>query len=113
MRLYQFLFLNIIALVGYIDIFVILNILLDDFLYKTFKFYISFDIKCDMFTHNNIIIPVYLCLFVIEYLLVKAKKIQPLIKWKNKAYIIQFNITFAISLLSAFIYFYAVYQLNR
>ena len=113
MKLHQFLFLNIIALVGYIDIFIILNCFLDDFLYKTFKFYISFSFKCDIFTYNNIIIPVYICLFFIEYLLVKSKKIQPIIKSDKKVFIIQFYITFTISLLSAFIYFFAVYQINR
>ena len=113
MRLYQFLFLNIIALVGYIDIFVILNFFFDEFIDKTFNFYLPLSLECDIFTYNNIIIPVYICLFFIEYLLVKSKKIRPIIKIDKKAFIIQFYITFTISLLSAFIYFYAIYQINR
>ena len=113
MKLHQFLFLNIISFIGYIDLFTYINILFCDKIYNLSHIFISSHIIFNLFAYNNIIVPIYIFLFVLEYSLIKLKKIQPLIKIENKIYITQFYINFVISILSAIFYFYAVYQLNR
>ena len=105
MKLHQSLFLNIISLVGYIDLFAYINVLFYKQIYNLFKIAISSHIVFDSFAYNNMLIPVYLLLFLIEYLLVKSKKLQPIIKIENKIYITLFYINLVISLLSAIFYF--------
>lgn len=101
MKLHQSLFLNIISLVGYIDLFVYINILFIEQIYKLLKVVPSEKFILDLFAYNNIVIPIYLSLFLIEYLLVKSKKLQPIVKINNKVYIVQFYINLVISLSSA------------
>lgn len=105
MKLHQSLFLNIISLAGYIDLFVYINILFIEQIYKLLKVVPSEKFILDSFAYNNMLIPIYLLLFVIEYLLIKSKKLQPIIKINNRVYIVQFYITFVISILSAIFYF--------
>ena len=112
MKLYKFLFLNVISFVGYIDLFVVINFLFEGFFDKYFHIYMPLTIECNSFAFNNMLIPVYLLLFLIEYLLVKSKKLQPIVKINNRVYIAQFYINLVISLLSAIFYFWAVYRLS-
>ena len=104
MKLHQYLFLNIISLAGYIDLFVYINILFIEQIYKLFKIVFPENFIIDSFAYNNLAIPFYVILFFIEFMLVKSKKIQPIVKINNKVYIIQFYITLVISLLSAIFY---------
>lgn len=113
MRLHQSLFLNIISLAGYIDLFAYINVLFCQKIYNLFNIFIPSHIVFDSFACNNFAIPIYLFLFLTEYLLVKSKKIKPIVKIDNKIYIVNFYIMFVISILSAMFYFYAVYQLSR
>ena len=113
MKLHQSLFLNIISLVGYIDLFAYINVLFIEQIYKLLKVAPTEKFIFDSFAYNNMLIPVYLLLFLIECLLVKSKKMQPIVKINNKVYIIQFYINLVISILSAIFYFWAVYQLSR
>ncbi len=113
MKLHQFLFLNIISFVGYIDLFVYINILFIEQIYNLLKVAPTEKFIFDSFAYNNMLVPVYLLLFLIEYLLVKTKKMQPIVKVNNRVYIVQFYVNFVISLLSAIFYFWAVYQLSR
>ena len=105
MKLHQSLFLNITSLVGYIDLFVYINILFIEQIYKLLQMVPSEKFILDSFAYNNMLIPVYLLLFIIEYLLVKSKKLQPVVKINNKVYIAQFYINLVISILSAIFYF--------
>ncbi len=105
LKLHQFLFLNIISFVGYIDLFVYINILFIEQIYKLLKVIPSEKFILDLFAYNNIVIPIYLSLFLIEYLLVKSKKLQPIVKINNKVYIVQFYINLVISLSSAIFFF--------
>ena len=113
MKLHQSLFLNIISFLGYIDIFVAISFFFGSFFDKYFHIYMPLTLECNLFTYNNILIPIYLLLFLIEYLLIKSKKLQPIVKINNRVYIVQFYVNLVISILSAILYFYAVYQLNR
>ena len=105
MKLHQSLFLNIVSFAGYIDLFVYINILFIEQIYNLLKVVPSEKFILDSFAYNNMLIPVYLLLFLIEYLLVKSKKLQPIIKIENKIYITLFYINLVISLLSAIFYF--------
>ena len=113
MKLHQYLFLNIISFAGYIDLFTYINVLFIEQIYKLLKVAPPERFVFDSFAYNNMLIPVYLLLFLIEYLLIKSKKIQPIVRIENKIYITQFYINLVISLLSAIFYFWAVYQLSR
>jgi len=113
MKLHQYLFLNIISLVGYIDLFAYINVLFVEQIYKLLKVAPTERFIFDSFAYNNLAIPFYVLLFFIEYLLVKSKKMQPIVKINNRIYIVQFYINLVISILSAIFYFWAVYQLSR
>ena len=113
MKLYQSLFLNIVSIACYIDLFVVTNLLLYKQIDEIFNALIPLKNLCDMFTYNNIVIPLYLLLFLVELILVRTNKIQPILKITNRFYIIVFYINLCISLFSAIIYFYAIYVLNK
>ena len=113
MKLYQSLFLNIVSIVCYIDLFVVIDMFFYKQIDEFFNICIPLKNLCDMFTYNNIVIPLYLLLFLVELILVKTKKIQPIIRITNRFYITVFYINLCISLLSAIIYFYAIYLLNK
>ena len=104
MKLHQYLFLNIISFAGYIDLFAYINVLFIEQIYKLLKVAPSERFVFDSFAYNNMLIPVYLLLFLIEYWLVKSKKLQSIVRIENKIYITQFYINLVISLLSAIFY---------
>ena len=113
MKFHQSLFLNIVSFAGYIDLFAYINVLFIEQIYNLLKVAPTEKFIFDSFAYNNMLVPVYLLLFLIEYMLLKSKKLQPIVKINNKVYIIQFYINLVISILSAIFYFWAVYQLSR
>lgn len=110
MKLYQSLFLNIISLFGYIDIFFQIASIYSSFIKRVFDIGYFIDFFVTLHPYRIPATILFLLLFSIEFLIIKTKKLQPIIKIDNKLYKTSFYITIGISFLYTFSTLYVLFK---
>lgn len=110
MKLHQSLFLNIISLFGYIDLFFQFASIYSEFVARVFDIGYALNL---LTTFHPIRIPatlILLILSVIEFFIIRTKKWQPIIKTDNKIFKIFFYLTITISFLYTISLLYVLYK---
>lgn len=110
MKLYQSLFLNIISLFGYIDLFFQFASVYSELLVRIFGIGGMVNLLTSL---HPIRIPVtvgLLLLTIIEFFIIKIRKYQPIIKINNNIFKILFYITTTISLFYTIFTLYILYK---
>lgn len=110
MKLHQSLFLNIISLFGYIDLFFQFVSIYSEFVARVFGIGYALNL---LTTFHPIRIPATLLLLIfafIEFFVIKTKKLQPIIKADSKLFKILFYIAITTSFLYTISLLYVLYK---
>ena len=105
MKLHQSLFLNIISFFGLTNLFTFLT-QFSNITYKIFIYLrnISFVI--------SLVMPIFLLLFIAEYIIVKLNKLQPIIKNDNKLFKVIFYINIVVAMSYTIFWYFVLYQFS-
>ncbi len=110
MKLHQSLFLNIVAFIGLINLFESFMYLYSLFIEKFFNIILNFFLLENFSSAVDLVVPIFLLLFIAEYVIIKAKKLQPIIKNNSKLFKALFYLCFVIAISKSAFWWFVLYS---